>query len=232
MRAVTFSNKDTASQVNDLFLSAWVSRDPKFHNCDMEQEERILHQASDIYATGNFATFWVTPELDVLHYVSGYYSPAFFNREVRFAVRLAAELLDDDLKLKQDSRTRYRKLHAARAEISKTASEALNGKTDLGQVTSNPLLDEEIRKAIDQGLKFRKDERKAQKSDDQTQRSLNLSQGLKYLADVSLSLYIQADKTRAIVKLPDIIQKYKSGNPFGEGRPNWSSSSGHHEKED
>jgi hypothetical protein len=70
MRTVTFSNATVAAALNEKFVCTWVNREPGFHNCEISTERWI--SAKDCFATKNFCTFFTTPELEVLHYASGF----------------------------------------------------------------------------------------------------------------------------------------------------------------
>jgi len=206
MRTVTFSEPKVKS-LTRAFECTWVSRQPNFHSCDLDQEKRIFLTASDIYATGNFCTFWCTPELEVLHYASGHYSPAFFADEIKFVNELAAEVLDEGLHLKKDlaSIEAYRRLHKARADKheadARVVQKAKNGEKN--QQNGDWDNDKENRSA------------KA----DLAQRRENLVNGLNYLARVSNSLAKISEKKNTPVLLPNVISTYLDGDPFGEGKP-------------
>src|SRR5262245_42604436 len=94
MRTVTFSNAQVAKAVNDKYVATWVNRQPGFHNCETETEKRIQKYEYECFATKNFCTFFATPDLDVVHYVSGYCYPPFFLRELAFVQELVPAVLD------------------------------------------------------------------------------------------------------------------------------------------
>ena len=78
MRAVTFSNKKVADQINKRFIPVWYNRGPGFHNCSLWTEKRIFTQNADCYPTKNICTFFLTPDRQVVYYVAGYYGPDTF----------------------------------------------------------------------------------------------------------------------------------------------------------
>ena len=127
MRTVTFSDEKVAELVNDNFVSTWYNRNPKFHNCDLTEEERIFKTAFDCYATRNFCTFFVTPKQEVLHYFSGYYSPALFREELNFVLRLAKETLDKNGNLKRGWKQPFQTLHHEQAEKRKADAFKVSG---------------------------------------------------------------------------------------------------------
>jgi len=95
MRTVTFSNDEVAKAVNSLLLPTWLNRSPGFHNCELKTESDIYVNSYECFSTKNFVTFFATPDLEVLHYFSGYYSPKLFLQELRFVNDLAGAVLDD-----------------------------------------------------------------------------------------------------------------------------------------
>ena len=113
MRTVTFSNEQVAAKVNANFVSGWYNRDPKFHNCSLKTEEHILANTPSYFGTGNFCTFFVTPEREVLHYVTGYCTPDLFLRELDFVLELSKAALDKENRLRPDAGAAIRKLHLA-----------------------------------------------------------------------------------------------------------------------
>jgi hypothetical protein len=78
MRTVTFSNAKVAEVVNSKFVPVWYNRGQGFHNCEKSTEQWIFSSSTECYPTKNICTFFMTPDLDVVYYVSGYYSPDMF----------------------------------------------------------------------------------------------------------------------------------------------------------
>lgn len=78
MRTVTFSNAKVAEQVNANFVPVWYNRGQGFHNCNLSTEAWIFKANAECYPTKNICTFFMTPDLDVVYYVSGYYAPDVF----------------------------------------------------------------------------------------------------------------------------------------------------------
>lgn len=90
MRTVTFSDARVAEVVNSKFVPAWYNRGRGFHNCDLGTEKWIFESSGEAYPTRNICTFFLTPDLEVLTYVAGYYSPEFFLEVLEGAGRLHA----------------------------------------------------------------------------------------------------------------------------------------------
>jgi hypothetical protein len=78
MRTVTFSNAKVAEVVNSNFVPVWYNRGQGFHNCEKSTENWIFNANAECYPTKNICTFFMTPDLDVVYYVSGYYAPDVF----------------------------------------------------------------------------------------------------------------------------------------------------------
>ena len=191
MRTVTFSNDEAAKSINGLFLPTWVNRRPGFHNCEMATERRILNDSYDCYATRNFCTFFATPDLEVLHYCSGYYSPRMFLREVEFVRELAAAVLDERNRFKKGTGAAYRGLHESR-EL-KCA--------------------EERRAAM--SLKP-----KAGDNSEFISRRDSLAEGLHHLSQVHRDLAARAAETGRPVQLTAVMKNHLFGNPFSEEEVN------------
>lgn len=90
MRTVTFSDARVSEAVNSRFVPVWYNRGRGFHNCDPVPEKRIFEGSGDVYPTKNICTFFLTPDLEVLTYASGYYSPDLFLDLLDSASRLHA----------------------------------------------------------------------------------------------------------------------------------------------
>src|SRR5437762_13499113 len=89
MRTVTFSDPVAAAYVNSTFVPTWHNRgDSCFYNGELHTEEGIFQNSQEIYATRNIATFFVTPENQVVEYMSGYYAPDVFMGVAKFAEEL------------------------------------------------------------------------------------------------------------------------------------------------
>ncbi len=78
MRTVTFSDRRVADAVNSTFVPVWFNRGRGFHNCERRTEKRIFEQHGEAYPTKNICTFFLTPDLRVVSYVSGYLAPELF----------------------------------------------------------------------------------------------------------------------------------------------------------
>jgi hypothetical protein len=78
MRTVTFSNAKVAEQVNSKFVPVWYNRGQGFHNCEKSTEQWIFNSSAECYPTKNICTFFMTPDFQVVYYVSGYFAPDVF----------------------------------------------------------------------------------------------------------------------------------------------------------
>lgn len=78
MRTVTFSNAKVAERVNSKFVPVWYNRGKGFHNCEKQTESWIFTSSAECYPTKNICTFFLTPDMKVVYYVSGYYAPDVF----------------------------------------------------------------------------------------------------------------------------------------------------------
>ncbi len=198
MRTVTFSNEEVAAAVNSLALPTWLNRKPGFHNCELKTERDILVNSYESFATMNFVTFFTTPDLEVLHYFSGYYSPKLFLQELQFVKKLSGDALDDKRRLIPGKVPAYRALHEAetrwRAEESKRVRSMLPPKSKEGG---------------------------AEPADRFFARRDSYAEGLKHLADVHQDLARKALQGRPVA-LAKVLSDYKFGNPFSEetsGKP-------------
>jgi uncharacterized protein YyaL (SSP411 family) len=101
MRTVTFSNPKVAERVNSSFVPVWYNRGRGFHNCEKQTETWIFSAHADCDPTKNICTFFLTPDLDVIYYVAGYFAPDLF-----------LEILDDVLRIQKapDRSERRRRL--------------------------------------------------------------------------------------------------------------------------
>jgi hypothetical protein len=197
MRTVTFSDEKVAKLINDNFVCSWVNRNPKFHNCETDTERRIVSNSFESYATKNFCTFFVTPDLDVLHYFSGYWSPSFFTSEVEFVLGLAKKVCDENGRLRTDRLAEYRSAHRTHA------SEHADKKKVVMAVkapTGNSAEAREFKEKQEQ-WRSRKD---------------NLCQGMDYLDKVHSALEKRSVRKGKPYKLDDVIRNYMGGNEFTE----------------
>lgn len=115
MRTVTFSDEKVAAELNGDFVSAWANRVPDFHNCESSTEEWIFTSTAEAYPTRNICTFFLTPDLQVVHYVGGYVAPDLFLEEAAFASKVRDECFDEGFAGRENSTERFVELHAARA---------------------------------------------------------------------------------------------------------------------
>jgi hypothetical protein len=197
MRTVTFSNEKVYKALNESFVSTWINRNPKFHNCDLSTERRIVENSFECYPTKNFCTFFVTPDREVLHYFSGYYSPSFFLHEIEFVKALQKKACDDKGRLKKDAATTLRAMHAEHAA-------AHDEDAKRAQKVKPP-------SAGSEGWEEYKDQRATF-----GERKTNLVEGEKYLAQVHKALGKIDAKTGKPVLLEKVIRRYMGGNEFTE----------------
>ena len=100
MRTVTFSNPRVAEVVNAKFVPVWFNRGRGFHNCERRTEKWIFESYGEAYPTKNICTFFLTPELRVVSYVSGYFAPDLF-LEVLAAAGVLKDAEGDDFATRQ-----------------------------------------------------------------------------------------------------------------------------------
>jgi len=191
MRTVTFSDEKVGKLLNENFVSTWINRNPKFHDCSMDEERNIVTNSFECFATKNFCTFFVTPDREVLHYFSGYYSPTLFSKEVEFVQTISREILDDRARLKKGSLAQYRDLHRAHAAEHEDAAKAL------------------------QKLKLGNSNGHKQKQAEYRARRESFVEGVRYLAKVHEALESRSKKG-APVDLAKVIRNYMGGNEFTE----------------
>ena len=115
MRTVTFSNAKVAELVNSKFIPVWYNRGQGFHNCEKTTEQWIFNSSTECYPTKNICTFFMTPDLEVVYYVSGYYAPDVF-----------LEVLASVQKLQASPKDRGRVHKEISAELSKRLEELKN----------------------------------------------------------------------------------------------------------
>jgi hypothetical protein len=114
MRTVTFSDPTVASVLNEKFVCTWVNREPGFHNCSFVAEQWI--SAKECFATKNFCTFFATPELEVLHYASGFFGPRMFLEELKSVFDLKRDVLDLKNRFMEDSYPEFKAAHQLHAK--------------------------------------------------------------------------------------------------------------------
>ncbi len=98
MRTVTFSDPRVAEHVNGKYVAVWYNRGKGFHNCELRTELGIFGHSADAYPTRNICTFLLTPDREVLFYVSGYYCPDLYLEILQTGERLAAARDEAELK--------------------------------------------------------------------------------------------------------------------------------------
>ena len=115
MRTVTFSDERVGETLEEKFICTWENRVGAFHDCDPATEQRLFRRYAEAYTTRNICTFFLTPDLQVLHYISGYYAPQLFLEEAAFALKLHKAVLDSDGRPREDADARFKQMHASRA---------------------------------------------------------------------------------------------------------------------
>jgi hypothetical protein len=84
MRTVTFSDEKVIAALSKDFACAWENRAPGFHDCRSKPIDGCgFFPAPDIpdkhaLPIGILATFLMTADLQVVHYLSGYWAPPLF----------------------------------------------------------------------------------------------------------------------------------------------------------
>ena len=129
MRTVTFSDPEVAAALSRDFVSVWRNRNDSFHDCSPTSEKDIFKNMAEAFPTKNICTFFLTADLQVLHYVSGYYSPSLFLDQVSFARRAHEALYGEDGLPRWDALDAYQMLHAGRAESMRSLAKVIRGKT-------------------------------------------------------------------------------------------------------
>ncbi|MFN3485118.1 MAG: hypothetical protein ACK44W_06510 [Planctomycetota bacterium] len=105
MRTVTFSHPKVAQRVNASFVPVWYNRGRDFHNCEKQTESWIFRSYAECYPTKNICTFFLTPDLEVVYYIAGYFAPELF-----------LEVLDDVAELQAAGRAARSEHHRRIAE--------------------------------------------------------------------------------------------------------------------
>ncbi len=189
MRTVTFSDAAVAEALNRNFICTWYNREPGFHNCDLTAERQI--SAYECFATKNFATFFTSPDLDVLHYASGYYRPAMFLEELEFVGTLRKAVLDKKGRYLEDALPEFRAVHEEHA----------------------------WRHEQEEGELIRAEPPKERKGDGMARlRRVHHMAGLRHLSQVHRDLVGKAAKVDGPVPLDAVFRDYLFGNPFQESR--------------
>jgi len=197
MRTVTFSDEKVYKALNDGFINTWINRNPKFHNCDLGEEKRIFDTSYECYSTKNFCTFFVTPDRQVLHYFSGYYSPLLFLQEIRFVQELQKKVCDAQGRLKKDAMAEYQRIHKEHAKAHEDDAKRIR-KIKPPSAGSEGWADYKENQA------------------NYTQRKEYFIEGQAYLGQVHAALAKGDKKTKGPVMLEKVIKGYMGGNEFTE----------------
>ncbi len=190
MRSVTFSNKNVAKYVNENFVATWINRNTKFHNCDFNTEKWIAEHNGEAYATKNFCTFFTTPDLDVLHYLSGYYAPSWFMAEMESALAVRYEGFDREFKPVTGGGPKMAKVHDLRCKELKAADDKISKLKPPGKADAEA------------GWRFQSN-------------VASLHEALAYLQGVHIDAS-KVQKSGKLIKLHEVIKGYKGGNEFTE----------------
>lgn len=123
LRTVTFSDAAVGEALAKDFVCAWKNRKAGFHNCDPSAERRIFELTADAFPTRNIVTLFLTPDLQVVHYVAGYFSPAIFLEQVEFAKAARESMFDEAFRPRAGAREALESLHAESAGRSSRAGD-------------------------------------------------------------------------------------------------------------
>ena len=134
MRTVTFSDARVGETFSDDFVWTWENRVGDFHDCDPSTEQDIFGRHAEAYTTRNICTFFLTPDLQVLHYIAGYYAPQLFIEEAAFALELQQALFDADGRPRTGAPTLFKEMHARRAAQLKEVTEWLGREENQGEI--------------------------------------------------------------------------------------------------
>lgn len=127
---MTFSDPKVGESLSKDFVCAWKNRKDGFHNCDPKTEQGIFHKSADAFPTRNIITCFLTPDLQVVHYFSGYFAPGLFLKQVEFAREARDAVYDRSFKVKKGAKEAFAKLHGERYDaLTKKAAE-LGQKSD------------------------------------------------------------------------------------------------------
>lgn len=197
---MTFSEPQVAAFVNANFVSAWFNRGAGFHNEDYSTERWIFTSAMEAYTTKNIATFFLTPDGRVFHYVAGYYSPDVFVTYLQAAMRLRTAAFDEKMRLKAGGLESLRAVHG---DIVKTIART---ETAIAEMLKAP---EGWKKAL---AGYETYSYRTAKHEHTRQCANNLHEGYRYLT----RLHKHWSEVTELPDLKDVQFKYLWGNPFTE----------------
>lgn len=110
MRTVTFSDERVTKAVHERFVPVWKNRASGFHQCmDSTKEELVRKGLSQNAPLGILVTFFMTPDLQVLHYVAGGWTPESYLEQFDFAERAHRAATG------QNGVEAFKQIHAARS---------------------------------------------------------------------------------------------------------------------
>ena len=110
MRTVTFSDERVIDAVNEWFVPVWKNRTSGFHQCvDSKTEDLLREELPQNVPLGILVTFFMTPDLQVLHYVAGGWTPESYLEQFNFAERAHKAATG------QNGVEAFKQLHAARS---------------------------------------------------------------------------------------------------------------------
>ncbi len=189
---------------NANFISAWYNRGVGFHNEDYSTENWIFNSAMEAYTTKNIATFFLTPDGKVFHYVAGYYSPDVFLSYLQVALQVRQAAFDEKMQLKASGMEALRNVHG---EVVKIISET---EKKIGTLIKEK---DGWKKCLAdyQTYSYRNVEHK------HTQNCANnLHEGYRYLT----ILHKHWSEVKELPDLEKVRYTYLWGNPFTEENPN------------
>ncbi|MEK7466624.1 MAG: hypothetical protein AAB074_04345 [Planctomycetota bacterium] len=122
---MTFSDEEVGKALSKDFVCAWKNRKDGFHNCDPKVEQGIYETTADAFPTMNIITLFLTPDLQVVHYFAGYFSPGLFLRQTAFARKAREALFDADFQPRDRGAESFEKLHVEAGAATKSEAAAL-----------------------------------------------------------------------------------------------------------
>ncbi|KAF0240223.1 MAG: hypothetical protein FD180_5011 [Planctomycetota bacterium] len=136
---MTFSDEAVGKALSKDFVCAWKNRKDGFHNCDPKVEQGIYERTADAFPTMNIITLFLTPDLQVLHYFSGYFAPGLFLQQVAFAQKSREALFDSDFKARDGGTEAFTKLHAEAGDAIKAEAGKLEAGGDAWKAATEGL---------------------------------------------------------------------------------------------
>lgn len=186
------SHPEIAAKINGDCVPVWVNsvEGKKFHNCEKSTEERIFATSQEAYSTMNIVSYFLTPDLKVVHYLSGYYAPDVF-----MAVLKAV----DSLKNLTGDLESFREAHKGLAHVCRDAADEMEK-----GILEKKKLDVVLRNF----MKFRY----GHKHNHTSECVDHLIEAMDYWSEVHLDF----SKAKELPEYSLLRERYKFGNGFGE----------------